>query len=116
MDTIRESFKKYFEAFGIQLPDPMPAQGQLCQGGWTIRYIMLSDEQGQPYLEFIAHNRFTNSRHERILNSGERISLPSIEEGISYDPKVPGDREAAEARMRAHNNAVMNDLKKKGLI
>lgn len=116
MDKIRESFKKYFDAFGIQLPDPTPAQGQLSQGGWTISYALLSDEQGQPCLEFVAYNRFTNPRHERILHSGEVISLPIFKEEFIYDADVPGDREAAQARMIEHNKAVMEDLKKKGLM
>ncbi len=116
MDKIRESFARYFEPFGIQLPAAAPAQGQLSQGGWSIRYAILQDGRGQPFLEFVAFNRFTNPRHIRILSSGEVVSLPEIQEEFSFDPKVPGDREAAQARMIEHNKAVMEDLKKKGLM
>lgn len=116
MDKIRESFARYFESFDIQLPDPVPARGQIRQAGWSIQYVILPDEQGQPCLEFLASNRFTNSRHERILSSGQMLSLPSLEDDYSYDPDVPGDREAAGARLSAHNQAVMEDLKSKGLI
>lgn len=116
MNKIRESFARYFEHFGIQLPDHLPGWGQIRQGSWSIRYVMLQDEHGQPFLEFVAFNRFTNPRHERILSSGEVVSLPEIQEEFSYDPKVPGDREAAQARMIEHNKAVMEDLKKKGLM
>jgi hypothetical protein len=116
MDKIHESFAKYFESFGIQLPDPVPDRGQIRQGGWSIQYVILPDEEGRTCLEFLANNRFTNSRHERILSSGQMLSLPSFEDGLSYDPDVPGDHEAAEARLLAHNQAVMEDLRKKGLM
>jgi hypothetical protein len=116
MDKIRASFGKYFEDFGLQLPDPVPARGQLRQAGWSIIYVVISDENGQPCLEFTASNRFTNAQHMRILNSGEIVPLPSWQADFSFDPNVPGDREAAEARMNAHNAAVMADLQSKGLI
>ena len=115
MDKIRESFAAYFENFGIQLPDPVPARGYILEQDWSITYVVLPDEQGQPSLEFVAENRFTNPRHIRILSSGETIPLDAIRDSFTYDPDVPGDREAAEARMIAHNEAVMADLEEKGL-
>ena len=116
MTAIRDVFAGYFQHFGIQLPDPLPDRGQIRQGSWSIRYVVLRDEQGLPCLEFVAFNRFTNPRHERILSSGEIVSLPEIQEEFSYDPKVPGDRDAAQARMIEHNRAVMEDLRRKGLM
>jgi hypothetical protein len=116
MNKIRESFQEYFKAFGLQLPDPVPDHGHLREAGWSITYVITPDDHAQPCLEFVANNRFTNSRHVRILNSGEMIPLPSLQDDFSFDPNVPGDREAAEARMNAHNEAVIADLKSKGLI
>jgi len=116
MNRIRESFARYFERFGIRLPDPLPAHGQIRHGSWSIRYVVLQDEQGHPCIEFVAFNRFTSPRHELILSSGEIVSLPEIQEEFSYDPKVPGDREAAQTRMIEHNKAVMEDLRRKGLM
>jgi hypothetical protein len=116
MDKIRESFAAYFEGFGLQLPDPVPAQGYIWEKEWSITYVVIPDEHGQPCLEFVANNRFTNSRHIRILSTGETIPLDTIEDSFTYNPDVPGDREAAEARMLAHNEAVMADLTEKGLM
>lgn len=116
MDKMQETFAGRFKPWGIELPDPVPERGEIAQGGWIIKYILVPDEQGQPCLEFVANHRMTNQRHERILSSGERVSLPEFQEGYGYDPNIPGDREAAEARMRAHNQALMEDLISKGLL
>ncbi len=116
MEKIRESFAAYFKSAGLQLPDPVPPRGGASGKGWSVRYVVLQDENGQPCLEFIANNRMTNPRHIRILNGGEIVSLPGFEEDYSYNADIPGDKEAAQARMKAHNDAVMADLKAKGLM
>jgi hypothetical protein len=116
VDEIRQSFARYFQAFGLELPDPLPPRGYVGGKGWSVRYAVLPDENGQPCLEFVANHRMTNSRHERILSTGEVIGFPGFEHDYSYNPSVPGDKEAAEARMKAHNDAVAEDLRSKGLI
>jgi len=116
MNEIRHSFAQYFEGLDIQLPDPVPARGHIGKAGWAITYVLLQDEQGRPYLEFTASHRLTNPRHVSILHNGEEIALSSFQEDYTYDPDVPGDEEAAQARMTAHNEAVAEDLRKKGLL
>jgi hypothetical protein len=116
MDKIRDKFNLHFKTANVQLPEPIPTRGEIRQGSWSIVYVVIPDEHGQPCLEFVANNRFTNSQHMRILNSGDIVPLPSWQEDFSFDPNVPGDREAAEARMNAHNEAVTADLQSKGLI
>lgn len=115
MKTLIEAFERQFASFDLHLPDPLPARGELRERGWTIRYVVLADEHGQPCLEYVADHRMTNSRHVRILSSGEMQDLPSFESDFGFDPSVPGAREQAEANMRAHNAAVLADLKSKGL-
>ncbi len=115
MEKISETFARSFEYWDIHLPDPLPQKGTITEGGWTIDYVVLNDENGQPCLEYLASHRMTNTRHVRILSDGEEVNLPTLEDDYGYDPDVPGDREAAKARMRAHNQAVIEDLKAKGL-
>lgn len=115
LDQIRQAFSDYFSG-KVQLPDPLPERGELLQAGWSISYVRLTDEQGQPCVEFLANHRFTNAQHIRILSSGQVVPLAAWQDDVIFDPNVPGDREAAEARLQAHNDAVTADLKSKGLI
>ena len=116
LDDIRQSFARFFGEGNIQLPESIPARGEIRQGGWTIVYVLDRDDDGQACLEFIANNRFTNSQHMRISSDGRREPLPSWEDDFSFDPNIPGDREASEARMNAHNASVVDELRRKGLI
>ncbi len=115
MEKIREAFAKYFRDFDLQLPEAVPAKGTIEKAGWQVRFILDKDEQGQDRLEFYASHRMTNARHERILSNGELESLDAEQDMFSFDPKKPGDREAAEARMKEHNEKVLKELTEKGL-
>jgi len=116
MEKIRESFKNYFQAFGIELPEPIPSQGQLSINDWFIRYVLTQDEQQASCLDFYAHHPQTNPRHVRILRNGEVIALESFLDGFSFDPNIEGDKEAALKKFRKHNERVGEELRKKGLI
>ena len=115
MEKIYEAFAEYFKDFDLHLPDPLPPKGQIDDKGWKVRYVLQHDEAGQPWVEFVAFHRMTNSRHVRILSSGETLDLPAFESDYGYDPKVPGAEEAARQRMIEHNAKVTEELKKVGL-
>ncbi len=115
MEKIYAAFAEYFKNWDLHLPDPLPPKGRIVDKGWTVRYVLQHDEAGQPWVEFLAFNRMTNSSHVRILSSGEVIDLPSLETDYGYDPDVPGAEEAARQRMLQHNAEVEEELKKVGL-
>ena len=116
MEKIRASFKDYIQAFGLELPEPIPAKGQLQQNGWFIKYVVTQDERQEPCLDFYADHPQTNPRHVRILHTGEVMALEGFLEGYSFDPNIEGDKEAALQRFRAHNERVGEELRRKGLI
>lgn len=114
MGTIATGFKNYFKGFDLDLPDPIPAKGNVEESGWQVRYILNQDENNQPCLDFFAENRMTSPRHVRILNDGSIISLDSYQESYSHDPTIPGDEERAIREMQEHNDRVSETLKAKG--
>lgn len=75
MDKIHEAFNKYFEAFGITLPEKLPEKGDIRQKGWAITYHLNQDDDCNAYLDFFADHRMTNPRHIRILHTGETKAL-----------------------------------------
>jgi hypothetical protein len=116
MERIRAGFKDYFQALGIELPEPIPAQGQLQQNGWFIRYVLTQDEQLESCLDFYADHPQTNPRHVRILHTGEVIALESFWDSFSFDPEIEGAKEAAWQEFREHNERVSAELRRKGLM
>jgi hypothetical protein len=116
MEKIREAFNAYFKRFGLELPEQLEPKGRLSGGGWSVTYVLTTDEAGEPCLDFLAEHRMTNMRHVRIRQNGEVIALESIEESFSYDAEVEGDKERAEKAFHEHNNRVADLLREKGLI
>ncbi len=116
MEKIYEAFAEYFKNWSLHLPDPLPPKGQVEGMGWTVRFVLLKDEAGQPCVEFLAFHRMTNDRHKRILISGEVIDLPTTDSDYGYDPNVPGDQEAAREKMQERNAKIIEEMKKVGLI
>lgn len=116
MKKIRQAFKDYFDEFEIELPAKLEEKGSLSQHGWTITYVLTTDAEGQPMLDFLAEHRMTNMRHVRIYHDGAVHALESIQETYSYNPDIPGDEARAEEEFQAHNKRVAETLRAKGLI
>jgi hypothetical protein len=114
MEHLRESFKNYFNQTGIELPQHIPAQGQLNGGGWLVKFIYLQDESGQFYLDCFAENRQTNSRHFRILSTGEIIYLENLQENLIFNQETGDDWAKARTMMDNHNQKVQKILQSKG--
>lgn len=113
-DKIGNAFNEYFASSKIKLPDPILPQGNIQQAGWTIKYILNEDDQGQPCLDFFAEHRMTNPRHVRIDSNGNIMALDSFLESFTYDSEVEGDEEKARKRFEEHNLRIAEILKAKG--
>jgi hypothetical protein len=116
MQQIREGFRAYFDTPGIELPDPIPSRGEIQAEGWHITYVLFQDEQGEPYLDFFAENRFTNSRHVRILATGEAAPLEQYQEALIFQDENDDDWGRAAAAQQEQNQRVTRILEEKGLI
>lgn len=116
MEKIRQAFREYFEDFELELPKKIENKGTIADSGWTITYVLLKDEQGEPCLDFLAEHRRTSMRHVRIRQNGEVIALETFWETYGYDPEIEGDKERAEKEFHEHNNRVAEILREKGLI
>lgn len=116
---IRKSFKAYFNEQGIELPQQIPV-GQVntfddVGSGWTINY-RLDELNGNLQLDFYAYHRMTNSRHERILESGEVISLENFWEfGFRIYEDDPERTEREKNEIHDKNKVVEEILRQKGL-
>ena len=113
---IREGFRAYFDTPGVALPDPIPVEGKIQAKGWSITYILRQDEAGEPYLDFFAENRFTNSRHARILSTGKVVALESYQDALIFEDENDNDWGRAAAAQHEHNQRVSRVLRKKGLM
>ena len=116
MDKIREAFRQYFDTPGVELPQPIPERGAVRHAGWDIRYVREQDAHGQPTLEFFGQNRMTNSRHARILASGEVVPLDSYRDALILQDENDTDWGRAAAEQKKHNERVSEQLRKKGLL
>lgn len=71
MDKIRNTFKKYFSASGLELPDDIRPYGELSsKDGWHLLYSLAEDCEMNPLLRFEASHRMTNTRYISIDSSG----------------------------------------------
>jgi hypothetical protein len=116
MDQIRAGFIAYFDTADIALPTPIPQHGKIKAKGWAIVYVLTQDDTGTPYLDFFAENRFTNSRHVRILGTGKIIPLESYQDALIFENEDDEDWGRAAARQHEHNQDVTRILREKGLI
>jgi hypothetical protein len=116
MEKIIEAFKAYFKGHEIELPQELEKKGTISQGRWGITYLLTTDEEGKPYLEFVASHPQTNMRHVKITQNGKVIALDAMYEDYTYNPKIEGDKERAEKEWREHNKRVIDELQEKGLL
>lgn len=58
----------------------------------------------------------TGDMHARIYEDGRVETLDAIQDYITYNPGIPGDRERRETDYLGHNQKVFTELYKKGLI
>lgn len=116
MDQIRAGFTAYFDTADITLPTPIPQRGNIKAKGWVIAYVLTKDDKGAPCLDFFAQNRFTNSRHVRILDTGEILPLESYQDALIFEDEDDEDWGRAAARQHEHNQEVTRILRQKGLI
>ena len=76
MDKIRNTFKKYFSASGLELPNDISPYGELSsKDGWHLIYSLAEDYEMNPLLRFEASHRMTNTRYISIDSSGELDGL-----------------------------------------
>lgn len=117
MEKILASFRDYFDN-RVAIPDALSDKGIIDDdnSGWYIRYIVLKDEHGNPYLDFTAEHRMTNPRHHRITSDGEVTFLEMYDESFSYNADIPGDKEKQRNKFYEHNQNVSRILKEKGLL
>ena len=117
MNSILKAFRDYFNGT-VYIPDELEQRGRIddIHTGWFIRYRIFSDKQGEPYLDFVAYNRMTNPRHQRILATGEVMALEIFKESYVYDPKIPGDQKVKEKEYEEYNQKVSKILKEKDLM
>lgn len=116
MEKIRRAFKEYFDEFDIELPETIQVKGSIQEGGWSITYILNTDEDGKPALDFFAEHRMTNPQLVRIHADGRVEEVASIQETYSFDPDRKGDGERAQKEFQEHNDKVAKLLKERGFL
>jgi hypothetical protein len=117
-ERIAEAFNRYFGQFGIRIVSEDAAVGtrrSIGAKGWRIQYCVDADDSGLPSLEYYAQHRMTNDRHVLIWADGYRQHLEAMEDFITYDPNIPGAREAAHQARREHDRAVEKQLRARGI-
>lgn len=112
--AIRAGLAELLPAGAPALPDPIPPRGRLTGDGWTITYVV--GVGGQPGLDVFAEHRLTAPVHAHVDPDGAVVVLDSLQYEYGYDPDAPGDQQAAEERMQAHNRKVRAELTRKQLI
>lgn len=104
--VIREGLAKFLPGGGPELPDPIPDHGYISDDDWSIRYALNTDESGNPRLDFLAENRFSDPLIGQVSHDGEAVVVESVRQSYSYDPEVEGDKDAAEQALFDHHRAV----------
>lgn len=113
-DAVRAGLAALLPSDAPALPDPITARGTVSGGGWTITYV--TGLGGQAGVDVLAQSPLSSPIHAHIAADGTAQVLDSFEYEYGYDPEVPGDREAAQERMEAHNRRVHDELVRKQLI
>ena len=113
---ITKAFKTYLGDM-VEIPNKLDQKGEIDDrnSGWFIKYVFLKDEDGKNCLDFTAHHRMTNTRHERIHFDGKITSLEHQQECFKYDSDIKRDYEKKEQEYIAYNRRVSKVLKDKGL-
>jgi hypothetical protein len=114
-DGLRNRLRSLLPDDAPRLPEPIPAGGVVSGNDWTVRFALNADDDGGHGLDFYAENPYTSDVHGRIDADGSVTLFDVMESEFSYDPEVE-DRDEAEARQRAHNARVTNELVRKGLL
>lgn len=79
---IKQVFEADFFHWGIQLAAEklaLNARGKIQEMGWTIEYLVSTDEKGT-YLDYYATHRMTSDGHKRIYADGSVQFLPALAE------------------------------------
>ena len=113
--AIRAGFKQYFNTPGVELPATIAPHGVVQEGAWHIVYLLSKSESGEPYLDFFAENRHTNSRHVRITATGEYLTLENYQDALIFPPGEDDWGKAAEERDQ-QNRKVTEILQSKGFM
>ncbi|MXY23170.1 MAG: hypothetical protein F4Y45_01450 [Acidobacteria bacterium] len=120
-EQLRQRFNGHFAPWGINLPTDAMSPGVvwlIVQQGWTIwTRFDISVEDGREHLDYYAMHRMTNDRHVRLYADGDEEGLPAIS-GMYVIPQgaTQAEREAAEAKHYADNQAVEKLLEEKGFV
>jgi hypothetical protein len=117
---IRKSFKEYFDVPGFELPVNIEIgvvrSFEYVGTGWDINY-KLGKEGDQFFLDFYACHRMTNSRHNRILENGDVISLENFWEfGFPVYKDDPEREKKEREEIYSKNQQVEEILRSKGLL
>lgn len=113
--TIKSSFDRAFNRWGIHLPDDdleLKSQGKIVRSGWAIWYLFGSDQAGE-YLDYYASHRMTDDSHVRLYADGRQEELPTL--GGFRLTSNDAERDAVlEADYFAENQRVAALLEAKG--
>ena len=114
MTDIETTFAQTFKTWDINLPPDAVEQkrpGSIRKMGWTIRYVFDED-----YLDYYATHRMTNDRHVRIYVDGRSEAPESPQDFVVYPKDADEEARAkADEEFYAHNRAVYEELRRKGL-
>jgi len=120
LKQIRDSFRNYFDEPAIELPEKIELglvkSIDLIGSGWSIKY-KLDTADNKCFLDFYAEHRMTNSRHLRVLENGEVISLENFWEfgyTVYDDDQERTEREKNEKIQK--NQEVEDVLTQKGFM
>ena len=79
-------------------------------------FIFLAKKGGREYFEYYAHHRIGGDGHGKIYEDGESLSLPTLETGFAYNPKILGDEERKRAENAEEYQKTLDDLNAKGMF
>jgi len=116
IEKIRRGFKRYFDDFNLELPKEIEKKGTISERGWTITYVLTTEDGDKPALDFFAEHRMTNAQLVRIHADGRAEVLETLQETYGYNPEIEGDEERAAREFQAHNQRVAQILQDKGLL
>jgi hypothetical protein len=98
-----------------ELPDEMSEQGTFGDDEWSISFAVNEDDSGRDALDVFAQHRHTAPVHARVDADAVATLHETYRSEFSFDPAADGDRAAADAEMRSHNERVAAQLRRERL-
>jgi hypothetical protein len=111
------TFEELFGHAGFRAPAVVVAnrrRWRLKSGSSSVRLVFGDDDDGE-YLEYASTSKFGGDRRGRIYGDGSHRPLDALQEGVYFDPSIPGSLELAEAAQAEWNRRVSEELQEAGL-